>query len=202
LRKAVLHLKGADPVLRAIIERVGPYRIRYSEPAFAALARSIVFQQLNGTAAAAIWSRLEALCGVDGAGLRPPAVLRLRPDKLRSAGLSAQKAAYIRDLAGKLHRGDIRLEALRDLPDDAVIAQLTQVKGIGIWTAQIFLLFALRRPNVLVEGDYGVRAAMKKAYGLPELPKPAEVRRIAGPWHPYRSAACWYLWQSLNIKTV
>ena len=198
-RAAVRHLKRADPVMRRIIERVGPYRIRYQDPGFTVLARSIVFQQLNGTAAAAIFSRLEAACGHPGAGLRPEAVLRAPLRKIRAAGLSARKAAYVRDLARRTCRGQLPLEALGDLPDEKVIATLTEVKGIGLWTAQIFLMFALRRPNVLVEGDYGVRAALRKAYGLDELPNAAEVRRIATPWHPWCSAACWYLWQSLKL---
>ena len=195
MRAAVRRLKRADPVMRRIIERVGPCRIAYRDPEFATLARAIVFQQLNGTAAAAIFGRLEALCG---AGLRPEAVLRQPLRKLRAAGLSAQKAAYVRDLARKTRDGVVRLAVLPDLPDEDVIAALTQVKGVGVWTAHMFLLFALRRPDVLAEGDYGVRAAIRKAYGLAALPTSAEVRRIAEPWHPWCSVACWYLWQSLK----
>ncbi len=201
MRRAVLHLKKADPVMRGIIERVGPCRIAYQEPEFKILARAIVFQQLNGTAAAAIFGRFETLCGRPGEGLRPEGVLRTPLKKLRAAGLSAQKADYVRDLARKTSNGTVRLDSLADLPDEDVIEALTQVKGVGVWTAHMFLMFALRRPNVLAEGDYGVRAAIQKAYGLAELPKAAEVRRIAEPWHPWCSAACWYLWQSLKLTS-
>jgi DNA-3-methyladenine glycosylase II len=201
MRRAVLHLKKSDPVMRGIIERVGPCRISYQEPEFKILARAIVFQQLNGTAAAAIFGRFETLCSRPGTGLQPEGVLRAPLKKLRAAGLSAKKAEYVRDLARKTSNGTVRLDSLADLTDDDVIEALTQVKGVGVWTAHMFMMFALRRPNVLAEGDYGVRAAMKKAYGLAELPKVVEVRRIAEPWHPWCTAACWYLWQSLKVTS-
>ena len=197
MRKAILHLKRSDPVLRGIIERVGPYRIEYRDPDFGALARAIVFQQLAGAAATSIFGRVQAL--VDHGSLTPQAVLRIPPRKLRAAGLSAQKLSYLRDLAHHTAAGKIRFEALAQRPDQEVIAELTQVKGIGVWTAHMFLIFALRRPDVLPVGDYGIRASMKKAYGLAELPKPAEMERIALPWRPYASVACWYLWRNLKI---
>ncbi|MBI3695711.1 MAG: DNA-3-methyladenine glycosylase 2 family protein [Acidobacteria bacterium] len=196
MRKAVNHLKKADPVLCRIIERVGPCRIQYRTPEFASLAQAIVYQQLNGTAAATIFRRtLEA---VGNGRLTPKAVLRTPVERLRAAGLSAAKTAYIRDLAEKTAAGAIRFRRLPALSDQEVIAVLTQVKGIGVWSAHMFLLFALRRPNVLATGDYGVRAAVQKAYGLGALPKPAELEQIARPWHPYCSIACWYLWRSLE----
>ena len=197
MRKAILHLKRSDPVLRGIIERVGPYRIEYRDPDFGALARAIVFQQLAGAAATSIFGRVQAL--VDHGSLTPQAVLRIPPRKLRAAGLSAQKLSYLRDLANHTAAGTIRFEGLAQRPDEEVIAELTQVKGIGVWTAHMFLIFALRRPDVLPVGDYGIRASMKKAYGLAELPKPSEMERIAQPWRPYASVACWYLWRNLKI---
>jgi DNA-3-methyladenine glycosylase II len=198
MRKVIRHLKAADPVLAGIIQQVGPCRIQYRETDFTALARAIVFQQLNGTAAATIFARTVAATGQGR--LSPRAVLRTPVARLRAAGLSAAKTAYLRDLAENVVSGAIRFRRLPAMSDEDVIATLTQVKGIGVWTAHMFLLFALRRPDVLPVGDYGVRAAMKKAYGLPHLPKPAEMERIALPWRPYCSIASWYLWRSLQIK--
>ena len=196
LRKAVAHLKRGDERLAAVIDRVGPCRLRFGEPSFPALLRCIVYQQLNGKAAASIHARFEAACGKSG--VTPRSVLRLGVEGLRAAGISAQKASYMLDLAA--HTASKRLEFARlpDLPDDAVIAHLTQVKGIGVWTAHMFLLSSLRRPNILPVGDYGVRAAIQKLYGLPELPKAPEIERIAAPWHPWCSVASWYLWRSLE----
>jgi DNA-3-methyladenine glycosylase II len=196
MKRALLHLKKSDPVLRGVIERVGPYRIEYRPPVFATLARAIVFQQLAGAVAARIYERFEGL--LDGAGVEPHAVARLPLRKLRSAGLSKQKAEYVRDLARKTAAGAVPFEGLETLPDDVVIDTLTQVKGIGVWTAQMFLIFALRRPDVLPTGDYGIRAAMRNAYGLADLPKPPEMERIAAPWRPWSSVACWYLWRTLE----
>lgn len=196
MKKALLHLKNADPVLRQIIERVGPYRIEYRDPAFSTLARAIVFQQLAGAAAARIFERFQAL--VDPHPLTAETVLRVHLRRLRSAGLSLQKATYLRDLAKKAASGAIPFHRLPDLPDQEVIQVLTQVKGVGVWTAHMFLIFALRRPDVLPTSDYGIRAAMKKAYSLPDLPKPAEMEALAQPWRPYASVASWYLWQSLR----
>ena len=196
MRQAILHLKKSDPVLRRIIERVGPCRIEYRDPGFASVARAIVFQQLAGAAATRIFDRFQAL--VDHQPMSAEAVLRLRLRKLRSAGLSLQKATYLRDLAKRTASGAIPFDCLPDLPDQQVIEVLTQVNGVGVWTAHMFLIFALRRPDVLPTSDYGIRTAMKKAYSLPDLPKPAEMERIAQPWRPYASVASWYLWQSLR----
>lgn len=200
MRKALLHLKKSDPILRQIIERVGPCRIEYRDPAFSTLARAIVFQQLAGAAATRIFDRFQAL--VDPPPLTPEAVLRLHLRRLRGAGLSLQKATYLRDLSKKTVSGAIPFQHLSNLPDQEVIDALTQVKGVGVWTAHMFLIFALRRPDVLPTGDYGIRAAMKKAYDLPDLPKPAEMERLAQPWRPYASLASWYLWQSLRKATA
>lgn len=195
MRKAILHLKKSDAVLRGIIENVGPCRIEYREPVFETLVRSIVFQQLSGLAAATIYNRLAAKTGEP---VTPEAILKLTPERMRKLGLSRQKTEYIRDLARRTRSGEIDFEGCPALEDQQIIERFTVVKGIGVWTVQMFLIFALKRPNVLPVGDLGVRAAIKKAYGLPELPKPAEVARIGEPWAPFCSMASWYLWRSLE----
>jgi DNA-3-methyladenine glycosylase II len=205
MKKAIQHLKKADPVMSAIIERVGPYAIEYREPEFQTLVRSIVYQQLSGKAASTILKRLlEAAQPASGAGektpgpITPEAILKLRPQKMRKLGLSQQKTDYIRGLARMTRDGEIQFERLHQMEDAEIVAHLTQVKGVGVWTVHMFLMFALRRSNVLPVGDLGVRMAMKKAYELEELPKPAEMERIAALWHPWCSVASWYLWRSLE----
>jgi DNA-3-methyladenine glycosylase II len=198
MRKAINHLKKADPVMAAIITRTGPYRMQYREPVFQTLVRSIVFQQLSGKAATTIFNRLAQAAKANP--ITPEAILKLRPQKMRTLGLSKQKILYIRELARLTRDGNIQFERLPEMEDAAILEMLTRVKGVGVWTVHMFLMFALQRPNVLPVGDLGVRAAMKKAYGLPELPKPSEMERIAAVWHPYRSIASWYLWRSLEDK--
>ena len=197
MRRALLHLKQSDPILGAIIERVGPYRIRYAEPDFETLARSIVFQQLSGISARAIFARVKVLSGGNGR-MKPDGVLVRTEAELQAAGLSRQKAGYLRDLAEKTRRGQVDFTRLASLADDEVIAHLTAVKGVGAWTAQVFLLFALRRSDVLASGDLGIRSAVRKAYGLRTLPKPARIEQLAKKWRPHCSVACWYLWRSLD----
>ncbi|MEQ1946075.1 MAG: DNA-3-methyladenine glycosylase [Bryobacteraceae bacterium] len=196
MRKAIHHLKKADPVMAAIIQRCGSYKVQYREPIFQTLVRSIVYQQLSGKAALTIFNRLKDASKVDP--LTPESMLRMRPQKMRALGLSKQKLEYIRELARKTRDGEIVFERLPELEDTEIIAQLTQVKGVGVWTVQMFLIFALKRLDVLPVADLGVRSAMKKAYGLPELPKPAEMQKIAEPWRPYATVASWYLWRSLD----
>jgi DNA-3-methyladenine glycosylase II len=196
MRKAINHLKKADPVMAAIITKAGPYRIQYREPVFQTLVRSIVYQQLSGKAAMTIFNRLAG--AAEANPMTPEAILKLRPQKMRALGLSKQKSVYIRELARLTRDGNIQFERLPEMDDAAIIETLTRVKGVGVWTVQMFLMFALQRPNVLPVGDLGVRAAMKKAYGLSDLPKPQEMERIAAAWHPYRSIASWYLWRSLE----
>ena len=196
MRKAINHLKKADPVMAAIIAKAGPYRVGYRDPVFQTLVRSIVYQQLNGKAALTIFNRLAEAAKVNP--MTPESILKLRPQKMRAVGLSKQKTLYIRELARLTRNGEIQFERLPEMEDAAIIETLTRVKGVGVWTVQMFLMFALQRPNVLPVGDLAVRAAIKKAYGLAELPKPAEMERIAEAWHPYRSVASWYLWRSLE----
>jgi DNA-3-methyladenine glycosylase II len=199
MRKAVTHLKKCDPTLRAIIERVGPCRMEFGLPEFSSLAEAIVYQQLNGKAAVTIFNRFAALAGEP---LTPEGILKLSDAQLRSVGLSKQKSAYLKDLAAKTAAGLLDFPRLHELTDDEVIEHLTQVKGVGVWTAHMFLMFSLRRPNVLPTGDYGVQVAMKKHYKKRKLPKPKDMEKIAKAWAPYRSVACWYMWRSLDIKTL
>ena len=199
MRKAVNHLKKCDPVLRAIIARVGPCRMEYGPAEFHSLAEAIVYQQLNGKAAVTIFNRFAALAGEP---LTPDGILKLTDEQLRSVGLSKQKSAYLKDLAAKTAAGQLDFSRLPELSDEDVIQHLTQVKGIGVWTAHMFLMFSLRRPNVLPTGDYGVQMAVKKHYKKRKLPKPKDMEKIARAWEPYRSVACWYMWRSLDIKTV
>jgi DNA-3-methyladenine glycosylase II len=199
MRKAILHLKKCDPVLAAIIEQVGPYRMNYDEPAFASLAEAIVYQQLHGKAAATIFKRLTDVAGLP---LKPEGILKLSETQMRSAGLSKQKLSYLRDLSAKTQSGEVQFSHFPDLSDEEVIEQLISIKGIGRWTAHMFLMFSLRRPNVLPTGDLGIQMAMRKHYRKRKLPKPAQMEKIAKCWEPYRSVACWYLWRSMDIKTL
>src|SRR5438067_560170 len=176
MRKAVKHLKNSDPILRAIIERVGPCRMEFGVPEFASVAESIVYQQLNGKAAATIFERFAALAGKPPT---PQGILKLTDAQLRSVGLSKQKSSYLKDLSAKTAEGLLDFAKLGDLTDDEVIQHLTQVKGIGVWTAHMFLIFSLRRPNVLPTGDYGIQMAMKKHYRKRKLPKPKNMEKIA-----------------------
>ena len=195
MRPALKHLKK-DAIMAKIIAQTGPCVIQYRQPCFETLVRSIVYQQLSGKVAAVIFARLHAAAGEET--LTPAGIMKLRPEKMRRLGLSGQKTTYIRELAKHTRRGSIVFENLPDLEDAAVIEHLVRVKGIGVWTAQMFLMFALRRPDVLPVADLGIRTAMQRAYGLAELPKPPEMERIAAAWKPWTSIACWYLWRSLD----
>jgi len=199
MRKAIIQLKNADPVLAAIIEQVGAYRMNYDEPGFASLAEAIVYQQLHGKAAATIFKRVTDLAGLP---LTPQGILKLSEAQLRGAGLSKQKLSYLRDLAEKTRSGEVQFERFSQLSDEEVIRQLTQIKGIGRWTAHMFLMFSLRRPNVLPTGDLGIQMAIRKHYRKRKLPKPAQMEKIARAWEPYRSVACWYLWRSMDMQTL
>ena len=195
MRRAILHLKANDSILAEIIERVGPFKPAYREPTFESLVRAIVFQQLNGKAARKIYDRFAEAAG---GTVTPESVLALTEERMRLCGLSRQKLSYIRDLAAKTLSKVIVFEQLAKMTDEAVIEHLTRVKGIGTWSAHMFLMFALRRPNVMPTGDYGIRAAMKKAYRKRKLPRPEEMIKIAKKWEPYRTLACYYLWRSMD----
>jgi len=195
METAILHLRTCDPVLAKIIERVGPCQLASREPTFETLARSITFQQLHGKAAATIFDRVRKAAG---RRFTAPAFLRLTPEQLRACGLSRQKIASLTDLAEHVVSRRINFRKLHILEDEEVIAQLSGVRGVGVWTAQMFLIFALQRPNVMPLEDLGIRNAVRKAYGLAELPKSAELAKIATKWHPHCSVASWYLWRSLD----
>jgi DNA-3-methyladenine glycosylase II len=195
MKEAIHHLRRSDPILSEIIDRVGEYRIAFNDPGFETLVKSIVYQQLSGRVASVIFGRLAKAAG---GRLTPENVLKLRPSRMRTLGLSGQKTAYIRDLARHTRDGRVVFDELVALSDAEVIERLTQVKGIGIWTAHMFLIFALRRTDVLPVGDLGIRNAIRKAYGMAELPQPAEMEAIAARWRPYCTVASWYLWRSLE----
>jgi DNA-3-methyladenine glycosylase II len=197
-RTPILHLKRSDPVLAGVIARVGACRFqpRRKGTHFDALLRSIVYQQLSGKAASTILDRVLALYG--GRYPRPAQLLETPEETLRAAGLSRQKLAYLRDLASKVDTGEVPLARVGRLPDEEVIAHLTRVNGIGRWTAQMFLMFRLGRPDVLPELDLGIQNAIQRAYDLPKRPAPADVLRIGHVWRPYATVASWYLWRSLE----
>jgi len=201
LAAAYRHLGAADPVLAALIEAHGPYRPRPATDHYESLLRTILFQQLAGAAARTIQRRWLALYGdgpTGGEGRYPtPAELLATPDEaFRTAGVSRQKAGYMRDLAAHVVAGDLPLANIHQLPDDEVVRRLVVVKGIGEWSAHMFLMFQLGRPDVLPVGDLGVRIGMGRAYGLDEPPTPAAARLIGEPWAPYRSVGSWYMWRA------
>ena len=206
--RAVAHLQQADPVMATVIEAVGPPRIREPSPtAFQALARSIIFQQLSGKAASTILGRFVALFregataeeAVDGFFPEPGQVLAIEDETVRSAGVSRQKAAALRDLAAHFAEGSLSVERFGEWSDEEVIAHLLPVRGIGRWTAQMFLMFHLGRPDVLPTADVGLNRAMANLYGLEGPPGPEEIARIGAPWHPWATVACWYLWRSEDV---
>jgi DNA-3-methyladenine glycosylase II len=199
MRTAINHLKKCDPTLRAIIERIGPCRIEYGPPEFHSLAEAILYQQLNGKAAVTIFNRFTAVAGDP---LTPQGILKLSNEQMRAVGLSKQKSSYLRDMAERAVNGQLDFTRLHEMSDEEVIKHLTQVKGVGVWTAQMFLMFTLKRPNVLPTGDFGIQMAMKTHYNKRKLPKPLHMEKIAKAWEPYRSIACWYLWKSMDVKTM
>ncbi|HMA34695.1 MAG TPA: DNA-3-methyladenine glycosylase [Chloroflexia bacterium] len=192
---AAAHLRAADPVLAGLITAHGACTLTPEPDLFAALADSIISQQISVKAADAILRRFRAL--LPTGALDPAAILALPEASIRAAGLSGAKVVYIRDLAAHVVDGRLDLGALATAPDDAVITALTAVKGIGRWTAEMFLIFALGRLDVLPVGDLGLRRAVQRRYALPDLPTPAFLITLATPWRPYRSVATWYLWRSL-----
>ncbi len=197
---AVAHLRAADPVLAGIVDAVGPLALEPRDGSFRSLARAIFFQQLAGPAARAIMNRALAALGTDEERwYRPEQLLATTDEQLRAAGLSRQKLTYLRDLAEKFASGQLREDEFHGLDDEEVIQRVSTVKGIGRWTGEMFLIFSLGRPDVLPVDDLGVRRGMQIAYRLAGLPTPDEMRQIAEPWRPYRSAGTWYMWRSLGV---
>jgi DNA-3-methyladenine glycosylase II len=210
MRQAITHLKRCDPVLAAIIERVGPFRLDRRPATYEAMVRAIVFQQLAGAAARTIYQRLQNACEqavgaqdterslYGGFMVTPESVLALTEERMRACGLSRQKLSYIRDLAAKTISRDVDFAALPEMSDKDAIEHLTRVKGVGVWSAQMFLIFALGRQDVMPTADLGINMAICKAYGKRKIPKPKQILKLAEKWKPYRSLACWYLWRSVD----
>jgi DNA-3-methyladenine glycosylase II len=194
---ALVHLRSADPVMRRLIEAVGPFTLRPQRDRFRMLVRSIVAQQISTAAARSILGRLEQLTAPEG--LTAPSLARFTAEELRSAGVSPQKASYLLDLVRHVNEGTLELRTIGRLSDEQVIQQLTPVKGIGRWTAQMFLIFSLGRLDVFPHDDLGVRSAIRLHYGLSELPDKTASQAIALPWRPYASVASWYCWRSLEL---
>lgn len=198
-RQAVAHLRKSDPQIASVIAAVG--RCTFEPLAegthFDALVQAIVYQQLSGKAAATIHARFKALYGIRNP--RPDEVAETPDSDLRSVGLSRQKLGYIKDLADRVDTGALPLDHLDDMDDDEVVAALVAVKGIGRWSAQMFLMFRLGRVDVFPELDLGVQKALQQLHGLDELPKPRAAAELGERWRPYRSIAAWYLWRSNNL---
>ncbi|MBM4414815.1 MAG: DNA-3-methyladenine glycosylase 2 family protein [Chloroflexi bacterium] len=198
LARAEAHLRQADEVLARLMERHGRFSPRPGTDPYNALLRTILYQQLAGAAARTIERRWRGLYGDEAAVPAPEAVLATSDEAFRAAGVSRQKAAYLRDLAAHVVDGRLDFAAFARTPDDEVLHALTAVHGLGAWSAQMFLMFELGRPDVLPVGDLGVRRGMQLEYGLPAEPTPERVREIAGAWAPYRSVGSWYMWRAVE----
>ena len=200
-RTAVAHLRNADPALATVIDAVGPFgmQLKASRSVFGALAEAIVYQQLSNKAAATIYGRIEALFPRATAGFTPAHILRTPDDVLRGVGLSRAKVLALRDLAERVASRRLpTLDEAQLLEDAALIERLIEVRGIGRWSAEMFLMFRLGRPDVLPLGDYSLRKAYATAFGKRKLPSPEALARAGEKWRPYRTVASWYLWQTLN----
>jgi DNA-3-methyladenine glycosylase II len=200
-RRATAHLKKVDPVMAEVIAKVGTYKGWPTSDGthFDAVARSIVFQQLSGKAAGTIHGRFHGLYG--GRAPLPSELATTSDEQLRAVGLSRQKSAYLKDLGARVASGELPIETLHELTDEEIISALTQVKGIGRWTAQIFLMFRLGRLDVLPDLDLGIQKGIQRAYRLRKLPAPERVKKIGAKWAPYRTVASWYLWRLLDTVT-
>lgn len=193
--RAVAELSARDRRLGEIVRRVGTFRLKLTPDPFQALVSSIVHQQVSMAAAAAISRRLSAACGDV---VSPESIVALGQAGLRAAGISRQKAGYLHDLAAHFQRGELAADALRAMPDEDVITAVTKVKGIGVWTAQMLLIFCLERTDVWPVGDFGLRKAVQRLLRRRELPDARKVTAVGEAWRPYRTYATWYLWRSLE----
>lgn len=199
--QALDHLRSRDKRLATLIDRVGPFRMKAddAQSTFDALARSIVYQQLTGKAAATIFGRVKAAC----TPFDPVGMLATRGEDLRAAGLSGAKLAALKDLATRVVDGTVPpLEVLAGMDDEAIVERLTQVRGIGRWSVEMLLIFRLGRPDVLPLGDYGVRKGFARAFRRKELPTPKELGKYGEKWRPFRSVASWYLWRALDSENL
>ncbi len=199
LAKAARHFRRVDPKLGAVVRAVGPCDLRPLGRPYRYLVRSVLYQQLAGSAAAAIERRLHSHFGGDVPP--PPLLAAASAEELRGIGLSRQKVAAMHAIAGAFGSGQLNERRLFSRSDDEVIAEVTQIRGVGEWTAHMLLMFSLGRPDVLPVGDYGVRKAAQQLYRLRELPKPARLQELGEAWRPFRSVAAWYLWRSLDLPS-
>jgi DNA-3-methyladenine glycosylase II len=197
VRRGIRHLKRVDPVMASIIKRVGPFKLKPSRERFGMLVRSILSQQISVAAAKTIRNRL--LDQMPNRKFTAVAIADLSVDELRRIGISRQKAGYLLSLAEHSATGALNFRRLGQLDDEGVIAELIQVKGIGRWTAQMFLIFGLGRPDIFAPDDLGLRAAVRNEYGMKEMPSSAVASEIAAPWSPFGSIAAWYCWRSLEL---
>jgi DNA-3-methyladenine glycosylase II len=195
---ACKHLAKRDRVMRKLIPQFGEARLQSRGDAFTTLARSIVGQQISVKAAQSVWDKLVLLLGTPATRIEPLAVHSRLASQLREAGLSLRKAEYLLDLARHFDSGQVHVDEWQRMPDEAIIEELVAIRGIGRWTAEMFLIFRLQRLDVLPVGDLGIQNAIQKAYRLRKKPSPERMRKLAAVWQPYRSIACWYLWRSLD----
>ena len=200
LAEAAAHLKRADAKLARVIEAHGPCTLAPRGDPYRYLVRSILYQQLAGKAAATIERRFKA--GFGGRVPAPAVLASQRDAKLRTFGLSRQKAAAVKAVGAAFESGIVSARRIPYLADDAIVESVTQIRGVGDWTAHMLLMFALGRPDVLPVGDYGVRKGAQKLYGLRDLPKPDVLAKIAEPWRPFRTVGAWYLWRALELTTL
>jgi DNA-3-methyladenine glycosylase II len=198
IRAARLHLQKADPVMKQILKQVGPFTAKTRRDRFFTLVQSIVSQQISGAAAKTILQRLSQAVSEDG--ITPDSMAEFNIDELRVIGVSRQKATYILDLADAVQSGRVDLKKIGRKSDDEVVGELIQVKGIGVWTAQMFMMFSLARMDIFPDGDLGIQNAIKNSYRFRgELTK-TKMEKIAEPWRPYATIASWYLWRSLEVE--
>ena len=197
VRRGLRHIRQSDPVMREVIRQAGPFALELGKNRFQMLVFSILAQQISGSAARSIRTKLLAYLEPDS--LTPQSLVNVTKEELRTVGCSNQKATYLLDLADRVTSGELSLNRMGRMPDEKVIEELTKVKGIGVWTAQMFLIFSLGRLDVFPHADFGVRTAIKNLYGFEELPNRDECHRIAEQWRPYTTIGSWYCWRSLEF---
>jgi DNA-3-methyladenine glycosylase II len=198
IKAGLRHLSERDPVISGIVARVGPFRLTPETDFFKGLVRSIIAQQISTGAARSIFARLLKI--LEPPGLEPTGLLNLSDEQFRACGVSPQKIRYLRDLASHVHSEKVRLAEFPKLPNEIIISELVQVKGVGVWTAQMFLIFCLGRLDVFPGDDLGVRTAIKKLYRKRQVPKAGQLRKFEKLWHPYSTIASWYCWRSLELQ--
>lgn len=198
---ALNHLRSSDPLLATLIDSHRPPHFDSDRSPFQALAKSILYQQLAYNAAKSIYTRFVSLCGGESSVV-PDSVISLSAQQLRQIGVSGRKASYLHDLAEKYKNGTLSDSSILEMDDEALLAKLTVVKGIGVWSVYMFMIFSLRRPDVLPIGDLGVRKGVQRLYGLKELPRPLEMERLCEKWKPYSSFGSWYMWRLMEAKGV